>query len=776
MRIALLLLLLLGVGFLGIVAMNRSGRLPIRLPGLSAGSVTQVASNLPKNCGFVMIADLRGQIDLERKGQELKSELKDSPEALKGIAELEAAMGHKLEALARVVQPASFVAALPAPGATHLWNSANAQGGELQFIFGTAVNNEFLATEAVKGWTERAGGFKSETIGQVPAWTKDDLHLCISQGWVLGATTRGALEQLLESMKGGEDLAAQPLFQRMRKELPAEVGGLFYFPLQGIAESAPGDDTTREGLKGLLYWGATAESKGGELVISSLLGVDGQNGSAFVKTLLQSPNQPLYSADFVPAHWDFYTSLNARYILGLVLEGAKLIPEYRAPALMGPGMLEAQLGISLEKDLWTALTGEVGISGNTLEKMPLQIRKGQQEATNRRYATSCMSNLKNYGTALEMYSTDFSGHYPPDVHHLTPNYFKNLPTCPTAGSDTYSGSYLRSEQPDAFTIFCQGKHHGPSGNYPQYSAMEGLIVGDAREDAPQPIADETADSTPTTVLFFAVKDQAKAEELLEKVDGKVGAPKAAGKPNVFRYEGTPVPVLRALATQPKPMLIVAIGPDAESLLSEAMDPKTPISSTAEHKKIAGRKPESWVSSSWVDMQPMITAFIPMVALDVDNERAQVLRKMLESMKDAKASSYFAVEPNGIRYLSEGNASWAAGAVGMAAAVVVPNFVRARSQGMLTACKSNEKNIGTALEMYATDFGGRYPSDLDRLKPDYLRVIPTCPSAARDTYSQTYQVSAQPDGYTFFCSGHNHAQANTPENYPQYTSIQGLIER
>ena len=47
-------------------------------------------------------------------------------------------------------------------------------------------------------------------------------------------------------------------------------------------------------------------------------------------------------------------------------------------------------------------------------------------------------------------------------------------------------------------------------------------------------------------------------------------------------------------------------------------------------------------------------------------------------------------------------------IAILAAILVPNFVRARAQGHLTACKSNLKNIGTALEMYSTDHAGRYP--------------------------------------------------------------------
>lgn len=112
-------------------------------------------------------------------------------------------------------------------------------------------------------------------------------------------------------------------------------------------------------------------------------------------------------------------------------------------------------------------------------------------------------------------------------------------------------------------------------------------------------------------------------------------------------------------------------------------------------------------------------------------------------------------------------------IAILAAILVPNFLRARAQGQLTACKSNMKNIGTALEMYSTDSYGRYPVDLTIITPNYLKVIPTCASAGANTYAYTY--TQVPDCYTTYCSGAYHTTINNTADYPQYDSIQGLIE-
>ena len=70
-------------------------------------------------------------------------------------------------------------------------------------------------------------------------------------------------------------------------------------------------------------------------------------------------------------------------------------------------------------------------------------------------------------------------------------------------------------------------------------------------------------------------------------------------------------------------------------------------------------------------------------------------------------------------------------IAILASILVPNFVKARAQGQLTACKSNLKNIGTAMEMFSADHNGRYPTTKQDIlgtaaNPGYMKVIPTCP--------------------------------------------------
>ena len=114
------------------------------------------------------------------------------------------------------------------------------------------------------------------------------------------------------------------------------------------------------------------------------------------------------------------------------------------------------------------------------------------------------------------------------------------------------------------------------------------------------------------------------------------------------------------------------------------------------------------------------------------------------------------------------------------ATLVPNFLRARGSGQLAACESNLKNIGTALEMYAADYGGNYPPSLVYLTDyNYFKVLPHCPTKSNSPY--LYEVNSDFDYYTLTCGGKPkcHIETGTVAktgSWPQYVPYNGVILR
>jgi prepilin-type N-terminal cleavage/methylation domain-containing protein len=112
-------------------------------------------------------------------------------------------------------------------------------------------------------------------------------------------------------------------------------------------------------------------------------------------------------------------------------------------------------------------------------------------------------------------------------------------------------------------------------------------------------------------------------------------------------------------------------------------------------------------------------------------------------------------------------------LGVLIAILLPSFQRARSQGVLTACQSNLKNIATAVELYSVDNEHKYPVSLSDIVPKYFVRIPSCPTPSIDTYSSSYTSGTGPDLYTLYCNGLFHTGSGiTAAGYPQYLSGQG----
>lgn len=87
---------------------------------------------------------------------------------------------------------------------------------------------------------------------------------------------------------------------------------------------------------------------------------------------------------------------------------------------------------------------------------------------------------------------------------------------------------------------------------------------------------------------------------------------------------------------------------------------------------------------------------------------------------------------------------------MLAAILIPNFIRARARGQLKACRSNLKNLAIALEMHLQD-QGQYPKTFEQLVPDILTKVPSCPAGDPGLYRLEWEDSQ----YKIYCADGRH---------------------
>jgi type II secretory pathway pseudopilin PulG len=112
-------------------------------------------------------------------------------------------------------------------------------------------------------------------------------------------------------------------------------------------------------------------------------------------------------------------------------------------------------------------------------------------------------------------------------------------------------------------------------------------------------------------------------------------------------------------------------------------------------------------------------------------------------------------------------------IGILGAIMIPKLYSAIDKARLTGCKENLRNIATALQTYANDYEGDYPDSLDKIAPSYIGLVPSCPAAAKDTYSASYIVNATHTLFTVCCKGDNHKVMELDSDQPYFDLTEGL---
>ncbi len=109
--------------------------------------------------------------------------------------------------------------------------------------------------------------------------------------------------------------------------------------------------------------------------------------------------------------------------------------------------------------------------------------------------------------------------------------------------------------------------------------------------------------------------------------------------------------------------------------------------------------------------------------------------------------------------------------------IYPFLQRKYEEFLANLCCKNCEKIACALRMYAQDHQGVYPEKLEYLTPKYIKKIPLCPKALRDTYSSSYKAYNMYGFhfYRFSCKGEYHIGAGLKKNYPKCNTAIGVYK-
>ncbi len=745
-----------------------------------SGSALEMAKLIPADSQAAWAWDLNGQLDYVGLAQELKeleSQLED--EDRQRFQDFEEELGMPLEQWLALFDGRGFFAVSLGQtpedpgfiGTLGLSNSAE---------FGAWWKNQ--AESYSEPVTEHdIDGLKFIAIGP------DSLFVGYDDVWLYVADNEENAKKVMTSIKAGnQGLDSNPNFQDGLAQLKIEGAGAFVFAdisqLVGQMQAAelPGtDEKTFTELSAFEYGIATVDFV--NFGIDAFTKVSGESELAqeiLKPGVLSGGTLKSVSGNVTNAH-----SLDLKWLVNVLIKAAMATPEYRAQASL------AGVGLMSQGDPWAAFQGDITVAGDAMRILADTVSDDFTEARGQGQFVACKSNMKNIGTAMEMYSTDWSGRYPSSMDPLTPNYLRTIPTCPAAGRDTYSASLQTG--PDApaneehryqdfYQFECQGHFHSETeANYPKYDGLVGLNEGPVVASAPEEPEEESGPKEPSTVVVATLANPESAHAFLNKLIQIGGEPPVEGAEQEYSLPMLIPGVSFKLTNKETPLAIFSYGPNGPSLLDTSsgnLAEKGPV------KELLSWSPTGIVYLDYLDLQPAHDALVKNLKKG-DSDKAKFGLSLTEMVRGRlnrlDGASCLVVKPTGIHYRSVGVSG--ASLLGLSGAILVPNFVRARGQGQLTACKSNLKNIGTALEMYATDHAGKYPDNIGVLAPDYLFTIPACPSAGRDTYSESYKLDSPQDEdqwevFHLHCAGENHIRVGVPPDFPAYNSMLGLIER
>ncbi len=839
-------------------------------------SAFEVASSVPSDVLFVTGFQLKNQIDLKGLVAEIRTAAKKSKGANQEFVGIEKHLGMPISEWVGLFNGRGFLALMEPKG--------------------IAPSDSWILALQLEKPTEARQWFKSRYFAKkkpivvrgFEVYDFDGTEFGFGKGWVFLTRTRLATEALTATLSGAPDsLAADATFRKAQESLTGGQSGMFFYldgdAVRSTAYSAVELPAEHPASESLGFWDFAVLSLDlAKEEADGFLGYVEREGK--VSTALRRPGRISAGlVDLLPAGLSTVWAGDAGWAFHLTKALGDEIPEV--------GMLLGFVNSALSEfgDFDAAFTGTMVSGSNALDVIAQFVQYDFILARRRGELVGCENNLKNIGTALEMYGSDNAGKYPESLAAMAPNYLGTVPKCPTDAAKPYS--YTRSAEGEAsYLVSCTGHQHPMlKPGSPKYSSSEGILQEYDETASSAPVMNAAMEE-PSLAVVLPVDDVAATHNLmLNAVESNEEKPvdlcgqnllslSSAATSYTYDHEGAypksisilvpeyleeipkcpvaerdtysgsyevvgdntgvklfckghnhpelesdkplydttsdegietgPVASLAKKKAPPVPengataeyevnrgpkgaldsgnkVLRLAYGPKGHELLKAPPGKLSENALVAESLKWGN---DTAIYLDYIDLGPLYSASLEALekASGAGSEEAAVTLDILKAIrarvKGLEGSSCLRVTDKGLHFRSRGvgSSQLMGGLVVGTAAVGVPNFAKAKSQGQLTACKSNLKNIGTALEMWSTDNNGNYPESMAPLAPDYLRYIPICPAAEADTYSATYRlIKSEKHGYTYYevyCKGHHHERAGVEADYPRYNGESGLIER
>lgn len=128
-----------------------------------------------------------------------------------------------------------------------------------------------------------------------------------------------------------------------------------------------------------------------------------------------------------------------------------------------------------------------------------------------------------------------------------------------------------------------------------------------------------------------------------------------------------------------------------------------------------------------------------------------------------------------------------GVSAVVASIAIPNHLHTRARGSYGQCQGNIKNLGTAMEMYSTDWSGRLPPSISQLYPNYMKYTPECRANGEGSYKAVFgpgvgynrkKSKGEPhqEYFLIWCDGDGHKAVGVAPNFPQYDGFMGILTR